>query len=744
MPTQARRFDSYLPGITADKLKQMVRLWGGSSQLRKDECIALISAGLNSPARCAAAVEALAPFERNALALIKAAGGVIDGKALTLGLRASGFDPGQHARHYYNDSGHNTLLNSLTRRGLILVYGGHDPTYFDSYGDPQVFSDERLLAHVGAPQVVPLTIKPMAQQPVQSISRRPQNVALDLIGVWQAIEDLGGIGITQGGKPRTHDLRKLNKAMGWSEDTILLDGLPFRAPGQGIVYALIHAGLLVNRNGLLAPTEPASAFAARPYAEQARQLLKGFTHAGEWDERVAQPAYFHTPSTLVQARQALVIGLRALPERGTSFFAINGFEQALYERIGHHFSFSYLPYRPYDYGKTAEQMRAELAAWETDIRARWVREVLPWLTAALSSWLYLLGIVELALKDGQPVAVRLTDLGRAVLYPGHGHLARPVTEPATGHIWVVQPNFEVLAYLERINPQQLAFLEGHAERLQAGEHVAQYRLTRASVYRALENGARLDVLINELEAGAGRPLPQNVAAEIREWAALREQITVYRRAKLLEYPDRAGRDAAIAGVRGAPIGDRFLLVARADAVRPAPTRRVDYAQPLAKCLLVNEEGVLTRLMPPDDLLLDAQLDRWAERLDAGRWQLTRASVSAAAAGLPISELLRLLADRLAGALPPWLEVALRAWAGETIKVVLADAVVLQVSQPAIFAAITTSPKLRPFLRGELAPDLLLLDRARVEVFRKELQWAGLTLTEDLMVKRTIAPVSRGR
>lgn len=103
-------------------------------------------------------------------------------------------------------------------------------------------------------------------------------------------------------------------------------------------------------------------------------------------------------------------------------------------------------------------------------------------------------------------------------------------------------------------------------------------------------------------------------------------------------------------------------------------------------------------------------------------------------GLALVELLKLLAERLIGPLPPLLEVALRAWAGEQNRVAMAGVTVLQRSQPAGFAAIVTSPKLRRYLRGEVAPDLVIVDQAKVAAFEEQLRWAGLQVSRDLSVK----------
>ena len=315
--------------------------------------------------------------------------------------------------------------------------------------------------------------------------------------------------------------------------------------------------------------------------------------------------------------------------------------------------------------------------------------------------------------------------------------AEPIPTVNDRVAWVVQPNFEIVVYLDRATPEQLAFLERHAERFQTQQHIAQYKLTRPAIYAALESGSKLDRLLATLEGGAGRPLPQNIIAEIREWAALREQVTLHRRARLLEYGDTPARDADVKRLSGAAVGDRFLLVTAKQAAQAHACQRVDYAAALAKCLVAGEDGMLITTQPLPDLLLDAQIGRWAVPRGTHRWQLTQDSVTAAVkTGLALAELLKLLADRLIHPVPRLLDVALRAWAGERSAVNLAGVTVLQCAQPAIFDAIVNSAKLRPFLRGELAPNLVVVDEAQLEALREQLRWTGLEISAELSVKQS--------
>jgi hypothetical protein len=712
----------------------MARLWGGRSQMRKDECMATIRQGLNNPERVRAALAELKPFERTALALAKQMGGEIEAGALTVGLRASGVRLPESRSAYAGDT--TTLIQPLIRRGLFLsknLYG--DPAYIhSSYGRTVLFSDERLLAHVGPLECHPFYLKP-APPPPTSTYRRPPTVVLDIIGILQAINDMGGLGLTQSGTIRVNDQRKLMRAMGWEKDQIAVNGLSFPNPALAFVNAFRHSDLLVLQSDALVLKEPTDRFATRSYAEQVSRLLSGFIQAGEWTEWQEGAWYSRGGDYYVQGRLALTLALAALPADTDGFFALDDLDQALFERVGEHFSLRYPPHRPYHFNKTPEEVRQAEREWRAKLRTDWLAREKRWIESALSTWLYYLGLVELGMQAGAPVSVRLTELGRAVLHP---ELAISIEMPAAESqaAWIVQPNFDVVVYLDRTTPEQLAFLERHAERVQAQQHTAQYRLTRESVYQGLESGTSLDELLAQLQAGAGAALPQNVVVDIREWGALREHITLRRRARVLEFPDGQARQAALqAGVAGIPVGERFLLLPTRKSVPRWIEARVDYARPLPKCLMVSEEGVIGLKEASGDLLIDSQLDHWAERKSPRTWQLTRASVSAAVkAGARVGELFRLLQERLTHPLPPLLGVALRAWAGETFDVEVATVAVLRCKQPAVFQAIVSSRKLRPYLRGQLAPDILLVDTQQVEALKEQLAWAGLQTLDELSVR----------
>jgi hypothetical protein len=338
------------------------------------------------------------------------------------------------------------------------------------------------------------------------------------------------------------------------------------------------------------------------------------------------------------------------------------------------------------------------------------------------------------MENGQVTCFRLTELGRALLHPELDTPLDSVAQSGAG-AWLVQPDFEVLVYLDRATAEQIAFMERHAERVQAQQHMARYRLTREAIYQGLESGTAPDQLLVRLREGAATDLPQNVLASIREWAGQREKITLRRAASLLEFPDTAARQAALdSGLAGTAVAERFVLLA-APHPKNLAGAQVDYTKPLLAGLVALEDGRMKQVAAATDLLLQPQLDRWAERVDPVTWRLTAASVGAAVkAKASIEELFELLRARLTRPLPPLLGVALRAWAGDRPRVELARITVLRCTRPVVFTAIAGSPACAPYLLATLAPDLLLVDERYVKPLKEQLAWAGLDVADVLEVK----------
>ncbi|MBV7327374.1 helicase-associated domain-containing protein [Chloroflexi bacterium TSY] len=747
----ARRFDSYLSSINADVIKPMSRIWGGKGLTRKADCIGAIQNGLANPLKVRSAIRDLKPYEHHALALIKQAGGEIDYNAMALGLLASGASiPHVFFRGYRGVS--ESLANGLIKRGLILSASrysrGEISSYAHSAEEKIVFSDPRLLDAVGPIKAyTPFAIKSIPP-PSDATFRPPQVVALEIVGFLQAIENMGGLGITRQGNLRVNDIKKVGKAMKWPSKTLKMDGLQFDDALNGMVAALRKTDWMQLTEKGVQLRMPAAQIGALSYQEQITALFNGFLRAAEWREPIAESFTYSFSSNHQIARFILANALKSLPLDEDGFFKIDNFDQALFDRVGEHFGLRNNPHPPSPYNKTQEELAQEKSDWLRKLRGEWRQRERLWLADVLGGWLYFLGMVEAGMAKKQLASFRLTPLGKAVLHPEHAQ-ADIQTAETTGaettstntDLWVVQPNMEIIAYLNRLSPPQLAFLEAHAERIDAQQHTAQYRLTRASVYGGLESGSSLEGILRELETGSSVPLPQNVIVEIREWATLRDQIALHRRAHLIEFPDTETRQLALSnGATGTAVGDRFLLVS--SATKPASQvpqgqglriKQINYQTSIPKNLTVTEDGRLTLNLKQIDLLIESQLDQWAERIDSGQWQLTQKSVTAATkAGLRLKELLSLFEERLTRDVPPLLELALKNWTGKAKVVALETVTVLRCHDQAAWNAILSSELLQSYLVGRLAEGLLVVETERLDEFQKQLVWAGIVVENGVL------------
>jgi len=560
------------------------------------------------------------------------------------------------------------------------------------------------------------------------------------VGMLQAIENVGGLKLTQNGTVRVNDEIKLRKALRWDEKSMDVDGFLFPNPAQAWLGAFSGSDLLQKtESGQLDIKESPARFARRPFGEQVRLLLEGFLRTPIWWEVPPNDTYLDRDGNgRRQGRLALTQTLSALPLKADAFFSIKDFEQALYNRIGEDFALDYPPHRPYFLRSTTpEQQEQELSAWKEKVRAEWLKQEYPWLMGAFTTWLYFLGLVELVVDNDKPVGFRLSEIGRATFHPEWAAVSPTETnlQASTQPAWVVQPNFDIIAYLDRVSASQLAFLERHAERTQSHRHTAHYRLTRQTVYRGLESGTTLDSLLNGLQTGSQVELPQNVIVELREWASLRDALILRRGANLLEFPSpRSLQERLLQGLTGRVIAERFLLL----DPRPAPQlpglASIDYARPLPKTLTATETGTICLQSGSYDLMTTAQLSQWALPASDSEWQLTAESISAALqSGRKITELLTWLNNRMKHSMPALLEMALRSWAGAAYAVEMESVIVLRCPQEQIFQVLVTSPLIKSTLTGYLFPDLLFVNPDLLETLRQRLDWLGWKVSNQLQI-----------
>jgi len=128
--------------------------------------------------------------------------------------------------------------------------------------------------------------------------------------------------------------------------------------------------------------------------------------------------------------------------------------------------------------------------------------------------LYPLGLVDLGMRDGRPVALRLSRLGADLL--AEDGAAR--LEGAQSSV-VVNPDFEVILFPGDDEHQAVHEFDRFALRLKT-DHIHHFRLSKESVQAGLRDGLHLGHILHELQDRSRAPLPQNVVYSLEEWADL--------------------------------------------------------------------------------------------------------------------------------------------------------------------------------------------------------------------------------
>ena len=159
------------------------------------------------------------------------------------------------------------------------------------------------------------------------------------------------------------------------------------------------------------------------------------------------------------------------------------------------------------------------------------KTTLPGLADELSDWivsrLFVLGLVEVSMLDGTPVALRLTDLGIKVLGVSVAENGTNGSAPI-----VVNPDFEVLVFPEGDVLEIVHTLDRFAVRTKS-EEVSHYRILKEGVERAVVKGMSVGDILAFLGENSRTPIPQNVSYSIRDWGekirfASQQQVVILR------------------------------------------------------------------------------------------------------------------------------------------------------------------------------------------------------------------------
>ncbi|AFZ68246.1 helicase-associated domain-containing protein [Deinococcus peraridilitoris] len=687
--------DFALERMPHEQLRAALKRFAPQSRLiRTAEMKQAVRDVVSDPDRLGELMSRLSPCERFLLGELRRAGGAASGWDLILAAAAQGFAPGDdEVTRVYNrtvrDRPGPRYLWPLIRDGLLLPASDVNSWVLESaYAETSaahdmVYADARLLNALpdeqpGVPE--PLRV-PTA--PIEPGMHSPVILLLELAELYGRLFSAGSLPLTQQGTANRTAVRRLLKGTPLHEDDFEL-----------LVMLLALLGLVRTSSSAITPDPRAWAAWNELSMSQKRRALTEAYLAMPGD---AESGAGHLTSAPA-ARRALLQGLALLPgttERET-------FLAAMYDRLGRLVNFD----RWTVYGLAARTGKPLPDVPMPD----WFR-----LALAPNGPFVRLGLARVR-DDGKKAFVAPGPMLSTLRGQEEGSIAGPV--------WLAQPNFELLVYLDHLSPPALRTL-GAAEAVRFDAQTALYRLTRDSVYRALEAGQDVQELLDDLERFSAVPLGAALRATLLDWAARRERLSVTLSATLVEYPTSAERDAALqrgSAGRARALGERFMLLAPG-ARGPKGAVRVSYDEAPARSLRFFADGRFQVL--DADLALRALLATISVTGKDGKRAFVPARLAGTGPGL-----LETLERRAQNAIPRGARAMLSLWTGASAPPALAEVSVLQHSDA---AALAEHPQVRPLVEGALGANLLLVKAGRQADLRAALQAMEVTVSAELQL-----------
>jgi hypothetical protein len=728
-------------------LRRLAGTWlerGRGAKMPAEALVAELKRAIADVANAARIWENLSTADRAVLG-VYARHGTLDGCVAFLELRTRGLIRLVPDR-WSTERLERNPLRSLRDRWVLLPERGRAGYDYFGYGVASEFPTlgvaDVLLPHTTPAGPPTWAFRPAKGDAESLLLRRPALVALGLARTYATLSAGLKIRLNRSGEISLPSVRTLEKALALPNDP----EFPFPDAGGFWFEMLRSAGLLAIDDGQVKGDEAAAGeLFSLPEAEQAWRWARAWLGVRNWSdgEGVRPHSPYASERSPNQRRHVLAwaLGCLARAEEGT-WFELQTFMDELHGALGP-FARTYGIYGDYAWDP---QLSAgggkEGTPGHDHLRTYWYTGVAPWYANALMITLPELGLVERGRPGGQSGAwcFRLTPVGRAAFGAPEVEPPEPAADP---RFLVVQPNFDVVAYLDQADAGSASALGriAEADAKQAGP-VQTFRLTHAAVYRALEGGMMPEAVVGFLREHNRGDLPANVLRSLAEWSAQRERLVVRSGVMLRAFPGPAERDRWLKDHEGHAIGDRFVRLATVPrGGRAGGLTVVDHCGGTRRTFALDEHGVL-RSAEPIDLLQTARLRRLAAPTADG-WRLTADTLAAAQqTGLRRSQIHLWLTSLLREPMPRAMELAINAWTGAEIEAQLADAVVLHVPDSAAFEALADSVRLREFIVGVPGPGWFLVRKDGRKAVQALLEELGLTVGKEVKLGGSVETDNR--
>lgn len=158
-----------------------------------------------------------------------------------------------------------------------------------------------------------------------------------------------------------------------------------------------------------------------------------------------------------------------------------------------------------------------------------------YIEAVLRRGLVWTGIVEFGESEDEVELMRFTRRGADIM---NLSTDRPDAEaPSSTECLVVQPNFEVMLFLDPAPLHVVYRLYQVGERTKLADRVANFQLTAESVQRGFGLGLDADKVVELLQDYSQAPLPDTVQFQLQDWERVHGKLHLYANGILLRHPN---------------------------------------------------------------------------------------------------------------------------------------------------------------------------------------------------------------
>jgi hypothetical protein len=322
----------------------------------------------------------------------------------------------------------------------------------------------------------------------------------------------------------------------------------------------------------------------------------------------------------------------------------------------------------------------------TNLESQYLKSALPipagdelspfaFVRATITRALTHVGAVELGNSGSGELRARLTPIGRAMLGMGDAP-----EEPTGEGAILVEPNFEITAFLDQIPLKLLFDLSCFAELTRTSERVARFRLTGESAQGGYARSYTADGITELLGHFSAQPLPPAVTFALQDWERLHRRVTVFASGDLVAASGRSDPEVIQSGVEFAvqsngeveridavhtfvDAGHTEALERALNAARP---RVIDYDGPVVPTLEWVETGRVRAPNGATDFRSLARLLRIADSEEDDVYRIVPARVTEVFSDADdgYREVIDILRQGLVGGLSAEREIALKGLLGE--------------------------------------------------------------------------------